>query len=89
MISVTSAITNCTENQQGIVNVILSSKPLIPCESIRISIETDELAETIKLNGVEINTDLFAGENLDDLDDLDNLDVDDDDNEIEEEAKDN
>jgi hypothetical protein len=56
MISVTSAITNCTENQQGIVNVILSSKPLIPCESIRISIETDELAETIKLNGVEIVT---------------------------------
>jgi hypothetical protein len=56
MIGVSSVITNCPENLQGIVNVILSSKPILPCESIRISTETDELAETVKLNGVEIIT---------------------------------
>lgn len=47
-----------------------------------------------KLNGVEINTDLFAGEeNLDDLDNLDEVEDDDnnnkeEDNGIEEEEKD-
>ncbi len=53
---VTSVITNCTENQQGIVDVIISSKPTLSCDSVRISIETDELAETIKQNGIEIIT---------------------------------
>jgi len=56
MIGVTSAITNCTENQQGIVEVIISSDPTTPCDNVIISIETDELAETIKENGVEIIT---------------------------------
>merc|ERR1712032_1074109 len=47
--------------------------------------------EMNKLNGVEINTDLFAGENLDDLDNLDDIDLNDDeeDNGIQEEEKDN
>ena len=42
-----------------------------------------------KLNGVEINTDLFADENLDDLDNLDDIEEDDNEenNQIEEEEK--
>lgn len=44
------------------------------------------------MNGVEINTELFSGENLDDLDNLDDEIINEEENndeEIEEEAKDN
>jgi hypothetical protein len=59
----------------------------IECENNQLD---DIKEEVVKLkneiDGVQINTDLFAGE--ENLDDLDNIDEDNDDNDIEEEEKD-
>ena len=49
-------INNCTENAQGIVEVLYNPDLSQPCSIVGVSIETNELAETVKLNGTTLTT---------------------------------
>lgn len=65
-VGVTEVISNCPQQSFSLVDVLFSDAT-VPCDNVQISIETDEVAPNIFLNGIEIETSNAANPYLRDV----------------------
>lgn len=52
----TASINNCPQNFQEVTNISYVENPTDKCDFVQVEITTNELAETVKLNGLDIAT---------------------------------